>query len=239
MGMAKPRRAVAPPPAADEREHRGARRKRETRDKLLRAAFRLIAERGIDAIAINEITEAADVGFGSFYNHFESKDAVYEAVYQAVFDDFGDALTRLTEDVEDAAEVVAVCVRHAIGRARREPLWGRFLVREGQRAHALSRGLGARLLRDIKRGITQKRFHVTDPLMAFIGAAGIVMGAILTEVEYGGAALPKELGGSTQNLGARAAAALLQGLGVSADEAQAIAKRPLPALEWPATFADG
>jgi AcrR family transcriptional regulator len=73
--MEKTRRAAkAKPPAAPreaapaaQREPRGARRKRETRDKLLRAAFRLMAQRGIDAVAINEITEAADVGFGSFY----------------------------------------------------------------------------------------------------------------------------------------------------------------------------
>src|SRR5262245_42665756 len=86
--MARPRRSavaeappvtprVEAPGSTDEREPRGARRKRETREKLLRAAFRLIAERGVDGVAINEITEAADVGFGSFYNHFESKDAIH------------------------------------------------------------------------------------------------------------------------------------------------------------------
>ena len=57
-------------------ESRQARRKRETRERLLDAAFRLMAERGVDAVAINEITEAADVGFGSFYNHFESRDGI-------------------------------------------------------------------------------------------------------------------------------------------------------------------
>ena len=58
-----------------EKEPRGARRKRETRARLLEAALRLSAERGMEGVAINEITEAADVGFGSFYNHFESKEA--------------------------------------------------------------------------------------------------------------------------------------------------------------------
>src|SRR5512139_2381797 len=100
--------------AAHEREPRGARRKRETREKLLRAAFRLIAERGVDAVAVNEITEAADVGFGSFYNHFESKEAIHATVFGAVFDDFGEALERLTVDVDDPAEIIAICVRHTI-----------------------------------------------------------------------------------------------------------------------------
>src|SRR5512146_1263850 len=99
---AEGRRAGALPPFAatrsEEREPQGARRKRETREKLLDAAFRLFGERGVDAVAINEITEAADVGFGSFYNHFASKEVIYDAVVDSVFGSFGDTLTRLTSD---------------------------------------------------------------------------------------------------------------------------------------------
>lgn len=52
------------------RERRGTRRKQETRARLLHAALLLLSEKNIERVAINEITEAADVGFGSFYNHF-------------------------------------------------------------------------------------------------------------------------------------------------------------------------
>jgi AcrR family transcriptional regulator len=222
-----------------EREPRGARRKRETREKLLRAAFGLIAERGVDGVAVNEITEAADVGFGSFYNHFESKDAIYGAVFRAVFDDFGDALERLTANLDDPAEIIAVCVRHTIVHARKEPLWGSFLLREWYRPEAVSGGLGARLLRDIGKGIARKRFHVTDPLLTMIVAGGTVMGTIAVEIGAvgPGASLLDQLGMSAADLDKRAAAALLQGLGLTAREAKAIAKRPLPALEWAPVFA--
>ncbi|WP_199698850.1 TetR/AcrR family transcriptional regulator [Oleomonas cavernae] len=89
--------------APTEREPRGARRKRETRAKLLDAAFRLMAERGMEGVAINEITEAADVGFGSFYNHFESKESIYDALMNLVFEDFAKALGELVSDVDDPA----------------------------------------------------------------------------------------------------------------------------------------
>lgn len=112
-----PKRSVAktptpPAPAADEREPRGARRKRETRARLLDAALRLMADRGMEGVAINEITEAADVGFGSFYNHFESKEAIYAALVSAVFEEFADSLDKLTEGLSDAAEIISVSVRH-------------------------------------------------------------------------------------------------------------------------------
>ncbi|ARL05078.1 TetR family transcriptional regulator [Burkholderia pseudomallei] len=236
-----PRRAVetAPPtpaPVTEEREPRGARRKRETRARLLEAALRLMAEKGMEGVAINEITETADVGFGSFYNHFESKEAIYTALTDWVFEGFADTLDRLVGDVSDPAEVISVSVRHTLLRARREPVWGQFLIREGFSSRALSRGLGQRLLRDIGKGVATKRFIVSDPLMSLVSVGGTVLGAIAAELQFASpaesAAVPfKELGFSTDNLPERAAAMVLQALGVERAEADEIAHRPLPVLE--------
>jgi AcrR family transcriptional regulator len=232
---ALPRRA-----AAEQREPRGARRKRETREKLLRAAFQLIAERGLDGVAINEITEAADVGFGSFYNHFASKEAIHAAVLRATFDAFGDALDQVMAGREDPAEIIAIGVRHTIAYAGKEPLWGLLLLREWYRPEAFSRGLGPRLLRDIGRGIARKRFDVSDPLMTMLVASGTVVAAVATQASLrgDGSRLLDHFGLSAQNLDQRAAAALLQGLGLTEREAIAITKRALPALEWSPVFGD-
>src|SRR5258708_34777099 len=99
----RPSRAapVSPVAVPEEREPRGARRKRETRARLLDAALRLMAEKGMEGVAINEITEAADVGFGSFYNHFESKEAIYATLVDNVFEEFADMLDRLTAGLSD------------------------------------------------------------------------------------------------------------------------------------------
>src|SRR4030095_6692086 len=59
---------------------RVARRRLETRARLVRAARELMARKGVGATSIQEITEAADVGFGSFYNHFDSKETIPPAV---------------------------------------------------------------------------------------------------------------------------------------------------------------
>jgi AcrR family transcriptional regulator len=233
--------AVAPsaPTSTDARaarEPRGARRKRETREKLLEAAFELMAERGMAAVAINEITEAADVGFGSFYNHFESKEAIYSAVLDAVFEGFGDALDHLVRGIEDPAEIVSICVRHVILRARREPLWGRFLVREGFSLRQLSRGLGARLLRDLQIGASKGRFEVPDLMMSFIAAGSGVLGAISAELELANplaAAGSLPAGIDTQDIPERAATTLLHHLGLPLNEARRIARRPLPVVDRP------
>ena len=113
-------------PAVAAREARGARRRRETRSRLLVAALKLMAEKGMEGAAINEITEAADVGFGSFYNHFESKEAIYAALLNWVFKDFADAMDRVLGEISDPAEVIAAW-------SRRRPTLRRSVVLSGTR----------------------------------------------------------------------------------------------------------
>ena len=58
---------------------RRERRRMETREKIFRAALGLFAERGFAAVTVEDITEAADVGKGTFFNYFPSKEHVFGA----------------------------------------------------------------------------------------------------------------------------------------------------------------
>lgn len=64
--------AVSHPPGMGRRE----RRAQETRVRLFRCALELFAERGFSNVTVEDITEAADVGKGTFFNYFETKDHV-------------------------------------------------------------------------------------------------------------------------------------------------------------------
>jgi AcrR family transcriptional regulator len=240
------RNSDSPPPTQviEERESRGARRKRETRARLLEAALNLVAAKGMECVAINEITESADVGFGSFYNHFESKEAIYAALFDWVFEEFAATLGRLASGLSDPAEVIAVSVRHTLMRARREPLWGQFLIREGFSERALSRGLGRRLLRDSERGIAARRFAVADPFMCHISVSGTVLAAIAAELNFAasvglGTERHKGLGFGKEKFAERAAVVVLQALGLKRAEAEKITQRPLPALGANVKAGDG
>jgi len=224
----------APAQATEGRQPRGARRKRETRTRLLEAALRLMAEKGMDSVAINDITEAADVGFGSFYNHFESKEGIFTALVEWVFEEFADTLDRVVSGLSDPAEVIAVCVRHTMMRARREPVWAQLLIREGFSVHALRWGLGQRLLRDSWSGISAKRFVVSDHFLCLISVTGIIFAAIAAELHFAAPVTPalqrqRASGLVEQNFPERAAALVLQALGLKRTEAERIATLPLPA----------
>jgi len=55
---------------------RRQRRAAETRVRLFRCALQLFAERGFPNVTVEDITETADVGKGTFFNYFKSKDHV-------------------------------------------------------------------------------------------------------------------------------------------------------------------
>ena len=203
---------------------RGARRRLETRAKLVWAARELMARKGIGATSIQEITETADVGFGSFYNHFASKEAIAEAVMEQAIESFGDAADRLAETIEDPAEVLAASVRHAVMRAASDEAWGWFLIRTAlARGDSLRRGLGRRLARDVGTGVKARRFKVEDPLATMLAAGGAILAIIA-----GG--LHDEIGDDAPE---RAAAVVLKLLGLPPKEASQVANRPLPAIAVP------
>ena len=200
---------------------RGARRREETRARLVSAAREVMARKGIGSTSIQEITDTADVGFGSFYNHFASKEAIADAVMEEALERFGAAADRLVEVLDDPAEVLAASVRHAVRTAATDEAWGWFLVRTVlARAARLRSTLGQRLARDIQIGITKRRFATDDPIGTMVAAGGAILAIVA-------ARLRGELGDDAPE---RAATAVLTLLGLSAHEARAIARRPLPAI---------
>ena len=55
---------------------RRQRRSTETRERLFRAALKLFAQKGFAETTVEDITNAADVGKGTFFNYFPSKDHI-------------------------------------------------------------------------------------------------------------------------------------------------------------------
>lgn len=229
-------KAKVPPSGAEEQLDVGRRerRRRDARTRLLRAALELIADKGVNAVAINEITEAADVGFGSFYTHFESKAAIYDALIQELLGHFGAALDRMGEVLTDPSEKIASSIRYVILRGQKDVLWAKFLVLTGQTEDGITRGLGSYLMRDMGAGLQAKRFRLDDPAIAFVAIASMVMGGLALEVDYHKRGQPMIPGlDSTDGLGERLATVALQLLGLPLKEAHAVARRPLPAVDLP------
>ena len=96
MPTTTPRRQIAAPSrrAPIQAPGRRQRRSAEIREKLFRAALKLFGEKGLAETTVEDITNAADVGKGTFFNYFPSKEHILIA--------FGEMqLAKLQSAVED------------------------------------------------------------------------------------------------------------------------------------------
>ena len=205
-------------PAGAPSPDRHARRRERTRTDLVDAARTLFARQGIDNTRINEITDEADVGFGSFYNHFESKEAIVEAVLAEALAAQGEAIDAATAQLDDPAEVVAAAHRSLLNLARSDPDWGWLVIRLDL---SLSlRALGPFARRDIERGIKAGRFQVPSKRVALFAAGGALLGVMRDVLD----------GQAPRDADRHHAEGVLRMLGVTAEDAREVARRPLPKL---------
>jgi AcrR family transcriptional regulator len=188
---------------------------------LVRAAQSFLAQGQTNA-SVLEITQAADVGIGSFYNHFESKDELFEAAVEHVMDLLGAVLDELTADVDDPAVAFATSFRLTGRFHRREPQLSKVILHNAPGLLGAQTGLAPRVRRDIQAGVESGRFTMADVDVAVVCAVGAA--TFLGQLIH---AEPDRDDAETTD---QATEAMLRMLGVSASEAHAICSSPLPEL---------
>ena len=197
------------------------RRKARTRSALLRAAQTFLAAGKLN-VPILELTQAADVGMGSFYNHFDSREQLFQAAVEDALDRYGAVLDELTVGLDDPAHVFAQSFRLTGRLHRRSPELSKVLLNNGLALAGSGRGLAPRARRDIEDGVRAGRFHVREPELAMVIVAGaaLCLGQLLHDhPERDDAAATDQV---TEDV--------LRMLGLAPDEAHEICQRPLPDL---------
>lgn len=197
------------------------RRKARTRAALVAAARELLASCDPAAVSIQEITETADVGFGSFYNHFDSKADLFDVAMKEVLEEHGAMFDALTAEMNDPAEIFASSVRMAVRMPRTHPQIAKIIHRTGLRELNAPDGLAPRAIRDLRRAGDAGRFVIGDPAVALACTGGAVLGVLALTT---GKADPKAIDTAADEL----AANLLRMFGLPDAEAREIACRPLP-----------
>ena len=210
------------PEQPDEGTNRLDRRKARTRAALIHAAQAFLAA-GTATVPIVEITEAADVGMGSFYNHFDSKEELFRAAVEDALDVFGALLDELSGCLDDPAHAFAQSFR-LFGRLHRQnPELSKVLLNNGPAVAQSGQGLAPRQRRDIEAGVRAGRFHVSDPELVHVVVTGAALGL--------GHLLHCRPGRDDAFATDQVTEDLLRMLGIPAAEAHVICQRPLPDLD--------
>ncbi|WP_327238338.1 TetR/AcrR family transcriptional regulator [Streptomyces sp. NBC_01317] len=204
-----------PPPA-----NRFERRRAHSRRALISAARRILAETGDTAVSIQQISERADVGFGTFYNHFDTKTALFDAAVADALEEYGQLLDKVTEGIDDPAEVFATSVRLTLQLSATHPEITQIIRFRGLSHVHTDTGLAPRALRDLEIGKASGRFSIDDPEVALSAIGGALIGLLQLNTV-------SEIG---PGAGEQMAELLLRMLGLPPDEASDLATRPLPLL---------
>ncbi|MFF3876123.1 TetR family transcriptional regulator [Streptomyces sp. NPDC001978] len=201
--------------------NRFERRRSETRQALVRAARQILAESGDTSASIRAIAERADVGFGSFYNHFGSKSDLFDAAVDDAMEEFAQAIDERLHGVDDPAERLAGGLRLSARLAESHPEIMRILCHSELGRICAGSGLAPRARRDVEQGSASGRFTVVDLVIALSALNGSLLA--LLELWFSKPEVDIDQAAGTM------AEMLLHMLGLSPDEARDVAWGPLSA----------
>ncbi len=84
--------------------------KKEKKAKILEASIRVFAKKGISNTKMADIAEAADIGKGTIYEYFQSKDEIFEASFRFFLDGVENTFSRKLLGVADPLEKLSAYI---------------------------------------------------------------------------------------------------------------------------------
>jgi len=217
------RRAPAPKLARLSYSTRHDRRRLETRARMMRALMKLLSRKSLSDVPIHEITETADVGGGTFYNHFTDRASIHGALTAELLVGWCDALAAATPLRQDPTETLALRLRLAIHRAGLDADWANYLV-----ATAFNNGLAGnpfdqRIAEIIEGGILQGRF--TPPAIEITRRAILGLATATLHSVSGDPAKAAVQANQVSRF-------VLTMLGIASAEIDRVLALPLPSVVW-------
>ena len=198
------------------------RRKAEARQRLLSSARELIAEVGIGAVRIGDVTARADLGFGTFYSYFESKDALVEAVVSEALAGLASTIGGAALAAVDPAEAASASYRRFLRFGRDEPELAKIIVALDRADDRFEDSVRPWARETLERGRDAGRFEIADVELCLASVAASALAAIRAIL-----AGRIEAGPATESAGAEM---MLRAFGVDAAAAREIAYREISSL---------
>ena len=167
-----------------ERTTNGGRRAR-TRSALLDATVAVVAAKGMEAAKILDITDAAGLANGTFYNHFADKDEIFREAAYGLALAVGRQIDAEMSDIEDAATRVVTATARFIDILTEQPDWAHVLLGSFEHLPEVPRDIYGYLRSDLQRGVDQGKFDVEVTLFLLDQVAALIAVAIRTQIVSG------------------------------------------------------
>jgi AcrR family transcriptional regulator len=191
-----------------------------TRALLIDAALALFRDEPMRVPAIHEIAARAGFATGTFYNYFRTREELLEAAIVERAERLQDEIVKSYARVADPAERVSIGSRRFILQARNEPMWAAGLLRVWSSTPGLLTRMLGPVFASLRAGRRSGRFTYSREDAAADLLVGPVAAAMLRVIDNR----------VDERHDTAVAALILRGIGISAGEADAIVRRPLPAV---------
>jgi AcrR family transcriptional regulator len=110
-------------------------RAQATRERLLEAAFRVIARQGYEGATVDAIAERAGVSKGAFYGHFPSKEFIFATVLRERCAEKRAAIREACEaEIDQGRSAMAAGFAQGFAGAREDPDWTRLFFEHARLA---------------------------------------------------------------------------------------------------------
>ena len=105
-------------------------RRQATRAAIVKAAKRLFGERGFASTTMDNVATAAHVAKGAVYHHFETKEALFETVFDEVSQDLVGEVDRVARSEKDVLAAMAAGTQAYFAACARDAT-GQIVLRDG------------------------------------------------------------------------------------------------------------
>lgn len=197
---------------------RGARRRARTRARLLAATRALIVEKGVEGLRIDQITDRADVAFGTFYNHFESKEQIVDAVVDEAIGSLQRAIAESGVGLVAPEEAAIAPLRRIIRLTTDDPDVAALVVGLDQAGATFMEAVYPYAVRELRHLVEQGRFDIPD---VEVTVTGIMGGTLAVMRRILGGELPATADSSYAEW-------VLRSFGIDGERAREAASHPLP-----------
>jgi AcrR family transcriptional regulator len=205
---------------ASSRAKIGEARRAKMHNRLIAAGARVIADRGHEKATIDDFIRGADVSRGTFYNHFETREELLEALWATIGRDPFAEIQASCASMINPAERLAAMTRLVLRRAIIDPTWGWLIVALSAERATVNDDLRSYPGLDLQAGSQAERFRYDDLSCAIdliVGTMRAALRALLTE-------------GRESHYPESLCKMLLLSLGMNQIEAHRLSHMPLPTV---------
>lgn len=165
------------------------RRRRETRRLLMEAGRALFVEQPVEQVSIERITDRAGVAKGSFYNHFDSRESLFEQIIEVALQDLLQKYEAFDPSIEDLLSRGLARARFAFHTLLSDPDTCRLLLKSGQpsRGGAIDRVLRMVLGEQLAAAAALGSLSHLDTELVYAAYFGVVtqtIGHLLISAEH-------------------------------------------------------